>query len=172
MERILRRLSRVWFGFGAGTFRSSSNAEDSLLFTGAGLYDSTTVCTEDNLDDDDEGPSICDPDKSKERTVERGLKKVWMSLWNPKAFEEREYYKINHEQVRMGILVTRSFPDEDANGVAFSGDPQTGNKFNYLVNVQKGDESVVQPGTGIVPRGSRDRLSRRIYSGATLLTDE
>ncbi len=132
-------------------FRSSSNAEDDIEFNGAGLYDSTSVCLLDNLDNDEEGPSICDPDKKKERTIERGLKTVWMSLWNPKAFEEREYYQIGHQNARMGILVTRAFPAEDCNGVAFTGDPVSGSKDYYLINVQKGDDSVVQPGTGVIP---------------------
>ena len=131
-------------------FRSSSNAEDGLEFNGAGLYSSTSACVMDTLDGDDEGPCHCDAGKTDERTIENGLKKVWASLWNTKAFEEREYYQIDHKKVRMGILVSRAFPDEDSNGVAFTGDPVAGNKDYYVINVQKGDESVVQPGTGII----------------------
>lgn len=185
VERILAEIYEV---FGSHEikvrFRSSSNAEDNLIFNGAGLYDSTSVCPLDDLDGDNKGPSHCDPTAGKERTVERGLKKVWMSLWNPKAFDEREYYRVDHERVRMGVLVTRAFPDEDANGVAFSGDPVTGNKDYYIVNVQKGDESVVQPGNGIVPekdlihidesgvkRIERARKSSLMHEGQWVLTD-
>jgi len=132
-------------------FRSSSNAEDDIRFSGAGLYESTSVCIEDNFDGDDDGPSHCDFTKDKERTIERGLRKVWASLWGARAYEEREYYQIDHAKTRMGILVTPAFPDEDSNGVAFTGDPATGRKDYYVINVQKGDESVVQPGTGIFP---------------------
>ncbi|MFH1739838.1 MAG: PEP/pyruvate-binding domain-containing protein, partial [bacterium] len=131
-------------------FRSSSNAEDDVAFNGAGLYDSTSVCAEDTLDGDDEGPSHCQPDME-ERTIERGFKRVWASLWNPRAFEEREYFQIDHRIIRMGILVTRAFPAEDSQGVAFTGDPVAGVKYYYVINVQKGDESVVQPGTGVIP---------------------
>ncbi len=138
-------------------FRSSSNAEDSLEFNGAGLYDSTSACVLDTLDVDDEGPCNCDPGEKAERTVERGLKKVWASLWNTRAFEEREYFQIDHTKVRMGILVSRAFPSEDSNGVAFTGDPVAGNKDYYVINVQQGDESVVQPGTGII--SEKDILS-------------
>ncbi|MBN2329211.1 MAG: hypothetical protein JXR73_18875 [Candidatus Omnitrophica bacterium] len=166
-------------------FRSSSNAEDDIAFSGAGLYDSTSVCALDNLDADDDGPSHCDPSKNKERTVERGLKKVWSSLWKPKAFEERDYYQIDHQKTRMGILVSRAYPAEDCNGVAFTGDPVTGSKNYYIINVQKGDESVVQPGTGIIPEKDiisfeagffpefrRARQSSLMPEGEWVLSDE
>ncbi|MCB9744915.1 MAG: hypothetical protein H6740_20155, partial [Alphaproteobacteria bacterium] len=42
-------------------FRSSSNAEDALGFSGAGLYDSESACVADSQDGDAEGPSRCDP---------------------------------------------------------------------------------------------------------------
>ncbi len=61
-------------------FRSSSNAEDSLEFSGAGLYDSTSVCAADSFDSDEDGPSLCDADQPEERTIERGLLKVQTSL--------------------------------------------------------------------------------------------
>ncbi len=138
-------------------FRSSSNAEDSLVFTGAGLYDSTSVCVEDSLDANSTGPSHCDPNQEKERTIERGLKKVWASLWNYRAYEERDYYQIPQDRVAMAILVTTAFPDEAANGVAFTGDTILGATAGYLINVQIGDYSVVQPDTGVLPE--RDILT-------------
>src|SRR5690606_30764582 len=52
-------------------FRSSTNVEDSEHFTGAGLYDSYSGCLLDDLDGDNNGPSICDPDESEERGVFR-----------------------------------------------------------------------------------------------------
>ena len=115
------------------------------------MYDSTSVCADDTLDADNDGPCHCDPDENNERTIERGLKKVWASLWNARAFEERDYYQIDHSQTRMGILVSLAFPHEDSNGVAFTGDPVAGHKDYFVINVQMGDESVVQPGTGITP---------------------
>ena len=166
-------------------FRSSSNAEDDVAFNGAGLYDSTSVCVADNLDGDDYGPSRCDPTAKKERTVERGLKRVWASLWNPRAYEEREYYQIEHRNVRMGVLVTLAYPAEDCNGVAFTGDPATGRKDYLVINVQQGDESVVQPGTGIIPekdivylehgwpsRIQRARPSSLMPTGEWILSEE
>lgn len=166
-------------------FRSSSNAEDDVAFNGAGLYDSTSVCVADNLDGDDTGPSLCDPTAKKERTVERGLKRVWASLWNPRAFEEREYYQIEHRNTRMGVLVSLAYPSEDSNGVAFTGDPAAGRKDYLVINVQKGDESVVQPGTGIIPekdivyleygwpsRIQRARPSSLMPAGEWILSDD
>ncbi|MEM7030383.1 MAG: DUF1566 domain-containing protein [Chloroflexota bacterium] len=140
--------------FGEGVmvrFRSSSNAEDDLMFNGAGLYDSTSVCVKDSQDQDTLGPSHCDPNQRKERMIERGLKKVWASLWNLRAWEERDLFGIDHQAVNMGILVTPAFPNERANGVAFTGDPANPNSDTYLVNVQDGDTSVVLPDPGIVP---------------------
>jgi len=78
---IAQRIEEV-FG-SAGTkvrFRSSSNVEDALEFSGAGLYDSTSVCVLDNQDEDDNGPSWCDNQQDEERTIDRGLLKVWASL--------------------------------------------------------------------------------------------
>jgi hypothetical protein len=85
-------------------FRSSSNAEDALKFNGAGLYDSESVCAADDVDADTLGPSLCDPDQPKERGLCRGLTRVWASLWNVKAFEERAWYGIDQHAVVMGVL--------------------------------------------------------------------
>ncbi|MCA9570137.1 MAG: hypothetical protein KC656_19965, partial [Myxococcales bacterium] len=118
-------------------FRSSSNAEDALAFSGAGLYDSTSVCAADSYDADDEGPSLCDPDEPKERTIERGLKKVWQSLWSDAAWEERAWYGMDHTQAAMGILVNTRSKDERINAVAFTGHP-TLDDPRYLLNAQIG----------------------------------
>lgn len=152
VNRILAEINGI---FGSASillrFRSSSNMLGDLQSNGTGLNESTTVCPEDNLDNDEDGPSRCDPNEEREKTIERGLKEVWTSLWSPEAFDERENAQINHNQVRMGILVTPAHSGVDANGMAYSGDPVRGMKFNYIVNVQKGDVSVNQQGTGINP---------------------
>jgi hypothetical protein len=131
--------------------RSSSNSEDSLLFNGAGLYESTSACAADTLDGDSSGPSRCNPNEPKERSLERGLKRVWASLWNFRAYEEREYFQISHDLTVMGVLVTLAFPDEASNGVAFSGDPAGGDANVYVINAQIGDNPVVQPDVGVLP---------------------
>ncbi|MGQ9590150.1 MAG: PEP/pyruvate-binding domain-containing protein [Planctomycetota bacterium] len=146
---LLGRIAEV---FGAHDvpvrFRSSSNIEDSLEFNGAGLYDSTTACAADDLDADVAGPSLCNPAEPDERTLSRALKRVWASLWSFRANEERSYYGIDAEDVAMGILVTRAFLDEGANGVAFTGNPANALDRRYLVLAQVGEESVVSPDPG------------------------
>lgn len=135
-------------------FRSSSNAEDALGFNGAGLYDSTSVCLADETDGDSAGPSHCDADKSSERDVCRGLTRVWASLWNPGAYEERDWYSIDHADVAMGILVNTRTPDERANVVAFTGNPALRGDDRYLVNAQIGTLDVVAALPGVVPEES------------------
>ena len=72
-------------------FRSSSNAEDALAFSGAGLYDSTSACLADEQDEDTSGPSRCDADKSSERTISRAILKVWASMWKMEALRNERY---------------------------------------------------------------------------------
>jgi hypothetical protein len=113
-------------------FRSSTNAEDLEAFSGAGLYDSYTA-----------------KKNHENKTVEKAIKKVWASLWNNRAFEEREYFNIENSSIAMGVLVHRSFPDEDANGVII-----TKNIYNvnhaYTINVQYKEYSIVYPEPGII----------------------
>ncbi len=113
-------------------FRSSTNAEDIEGFNGAGLYDSYSG----NLTDKD---------------IELTIKKVWASLWNNRAYDEREYFGINHNAVAMGILIHRSFTTELANGVVLTHNPF--NQFNsaILINTHPDEYSVVRPDTKLVP---------------------
>ena len=115
-------------------FRSSTNAEDLDGFTGAGLY--TSKSGDPN-----------DPDKP----IEDAIRAVWASVWNFRAFEERTYRSIDHLSVAMGILVHRSFPDEEANGVALTNNPfdPSGLEPAFYINVQVGEVSVVQPPAGV-----------------------
>jgi len=140
-------------------FRSSSNAEDDCRFSGAGLYDSTSVCLADELDDDDDGPSLCDPEQAKERTVKRGLRKVWKSLWNLGAYEERDWFGIDHSQASMAILVNARSQGEQANIVAFSGNPWVPDDHRYLINAQVGELDVVSSEPGLFPEATYLTLS-------------
>ncbi len=132
-------------------FRSSSNAEDTLLFPGAGLYWSTSACAQDSLDDDVLGPCLCDPDELEERAIHRALRKVWASLWNFNAVEQRRWHGIAEDEVCMGILVTPTFLNEGANGVALTGSPIDPNDNHYFVTVQLGEMDVVRPEPGVIP---------------------
>jgi len=115
-------------------FRSSTNAEDLGDFTGAGLY--TSKSGDPN-----------DPD----RLVADAIRGVYASVWGPRAYEEREFYGINHRNVGMALLSHRSFPEEEANGVAITGNifDQSGLEPAFFVNVQAGGDSVVLPDPGV-----------------------
>jgi pyruvate, water dikinase len=132
-------------------FRSSSNAEDGLLFNGAGLYDSFSGCLADDLDKDTKGPSLCDANESKEHTLARALTRVWASLWNPEAYDEREWYGIDQSRAAMAVLVDSRVQKELANIVAFSGNPTTPADDRYLVNAQAGELDVVSADPGVYP---------------------
>ncbi len=115
-------------------FRSSTNAEDIGGFNGAGLYTSRTG-------------DLADP----ERPVLDAVRKVWASVYTDRAFSERQYYGIDHRNIGMALLCHRSFPDEDANGVAITAniyDP-AGLQPGFYVNVQEGEASVVLPEPGV-----------------------
>lgn len=109
-------------------FRSSTNAEDERGFSGAGLYASATG---------ELGNS--------EKSIERAIKKVWASLWTLAAYSERNYFNIDQATVQMGILVHRSFPDEEVNGVIITKNVYRKHYLGFVVNAQLGGESVVQP---------------------------
>jgi pyruvate, water dikinase len=115
-------------------FRSSTNAEDLGDFTGAGLYTSAAGTVGD-------GDSVQD-----------AIREVWSSVFNPRAYEERDYYSIDHTMVGMSLLVHPSFPDEEANGVAITANifDTSGLEPGFYVNVQAGGASVVKPEPGIV----------------------
>ncbi|HEX2670202.1 MAG TPA: PEP/pyruvate-binding domain-containing protein, partial [Polyangiaceae bacterium] len=165
-------------------FRSSSNAEDGAFFNGAGLYDSYSGCLADDLDGDEDGPSRCDPGEAKERSVCRALRKVWASLHNPKAWDERAFYGIDPARVAMGVLVNERSEAELANMVAFSGNPSVRADSRYLVNAQIDELPVVSPEPGIWPEQALltltdgavtqvDRVgsSSMLEPGETVLTD-
>lgn len=115
-------------------FRSSTNSEDLGNFTGAGLYTSMSG-------------NPLDPAEP----VDLAMKTVWASVWNSRAYEERDWYGIDHRAVGMALLVHRSFPEEEANGVAITGNifDTTGLEPAFYVNVQYGDYSVVLPDPNI-----------------------
>lgn len=101
-------------------FRSSTNVEDSDVFTGAGLYESESGCLADELDGDDQGPSRCDATRPNERGVFRALRKVFQSFYNDNAFLERLRHRVDERTVGMAVLVHHTFTDDTelANGVA------------------------------------------------------
>jgi hypothetical protein len=132
-------------------FRSSTNVEDSALFTGAGLYDSASGCLADELDGDDTGPSQCDASEPKERGIFRALRKVYASFWNKNAFIERRKRQVVEGDAGMAVLVHHSFPDEieAANGVATVRKDDWVNAATLIT--QLGAVSVTNPEGGALP---------------------
>ena len=131
-------------------FRSSSNAEDGVSFSGAGLYESASACLADDVDAGDEGPSVCDEDKDSEHGLADALRLVWASLWGAGAWEERDWYGIDQDLVAMAVLVNTQSEFEQANIVAFTGNP-LGEQAGWLVESQVGDLDVVSAESGVTP---------------------
>jgi hypothetical protein len=147
------------FGFDPGTkirFRSSTNVEDSELFTGAGLYDSFSGCLADDLDQDDAGPCACDASDNAEQGVFAAIRKVFASFYNDNAFLERLKHDVNEADAGMALLAHHSFPDEIelANGVVTM---ERSWSMDWTANVvcQKGAISVTNPPSDAVPEEVR-----------------
>jgi pyruvate,water dikinase len=114
--------------------RSSTNNEDLAGFNGAGLYDSYTH-------------------RPNEGHLEKSIKQVWASLWNYRAFEEREFYRIDHFQAAMAVLCHVNFDDEVANGVGISTNPYAPGPgwVGHYINVQVGENLVTNPDPNAIP---------------------
>ena len=148
-EWIIDAIEEMNEGFLEGInrrYRSSTNNEGLPGFNGAGLYDSKS-----------QKPSEDEEDLAK------SLKEVYASLWNFRAFTEREFHRIDHKAAAMGILIHPSYRDELANGVVVSFDPITEEEGSYYVNTQIGEDLVTNPDAHSVPEELLLRESGRVH---------
>jgi hypothetical protein len=164
-DRMARALAELQRSFPPGTpirCRSSTNNEDLSGFSGAGLYDSFTHA----------------PDAGH---LAATVQKVFASLWNDRAFEEREFWRIDHRDTAMGVLVLPSYRDERANGVAVTLDVLYQQEGYSYVNAQVGEDMVTNPQAHSIPeeillpwRRGRPKLmqaSNRVPDGRRVLDD-
>ena len=146
-------------------YRSSTNNEDLPNFNGAGLYDSKTQ----------------HPEETEEDGISKSLKQVYASLWNFRAFIERDFHRVDHLAAAMGVLVHPNYSDEPVNGVAVSVDPAYGTEGTYYVNSQVGEDLVTNPEANSAPEEvllypdetyTVFALSNQVLPGQLLMTDD
>lgn len=84
-------------------------------------------------------------DLADEKSAWRAVRRVWASLWNERAFDDREYYGLDHRAVFMGIAVHPTFVGEELEAVVVTGlEPDSAEPL-YRVVSQRGEIGVVRP---------------------------
>lgn len=110
--------------------RSSSNAEDTGKFSGAGLYSSVENVTEEDK-------------------IIEAVKTVWASIWNFAAYEARERNFVEHADTYMAVLVQVGI-EMGNGGVMITKDPfDAQNRGAVYISATWGHNlSVTNPGAG------------------------
>lgn len=118
LAQVRAQLARLGTG-GRFIFRSSTNAEDLPGFNGAGLYESVVV-----------------PADATDQALADALRRVWASVWLQRAYEEREWFRVEHAAVAMAVLVQPFVADVVANGVAVTRNPYDEARPGVFINTQ------------------------------------
>ena len=99
--------------------RSSTNAEDLPGFSGAGIYDSFL-----NV-------------RGREAIADK-VKRVWASVWNRRAYDEREFYGIDHHGVYGAVLVQEAVNATAAGVLVTTHVLQPHQRHIYTINAKSG----------------------------------
>ena len=76
---------------------------------------------------------------------------VYASLWNYRAFAERDFNRVDHRTVAMSVAEHPNYTDELVNGVAFIINPLYGFGDGYYVNSRVCEALVTNPEAESVP---------------------
>ncbi|MCA9606894.1 MAG: hypothetical protein KC619_14910, partial [Myxococcales bacterium] len=156
VARVRRVRGRRWI------LRSSTNAEDLPGFSGAGLYESVVT--------------PADPTPAQ---LADALREVWASVWSRRAWDEREYYRVDHDAVAMAVLVQPFLDGVAAMGVAITENPFSTQRSGILVNLAPPGGSVTAaegeelPEQILLYRHSRPEMISRstVHGGRPILPE-
>jgi hypothetical protein len=84
-------------------------------------------------------------DLTEEKSASLALRRVWASLWNERAFDDREYYGLHHHRVFMGVAVHPTFVGERLEAVVLTNLEPGSEEPLYRVVSQVGEIGVVDP---------------------------
>jgi hypothetical protein len=193
LRQVRSRISGAYAANVRIRFRSSTNAEDLPGLNGAGLYESESGCAADEGRDVDGSAcqtaterqrigalvaelTRLDPvaNKALIKSLQKKLKKhdliadavrdVYASTFSEPAYLFRDYYRLPHERVFMGLLVHPSFVDESGNGVLIVRPGQEGGiGVDYVAQVD--DISITNPE---LPNAVAERVSYRRAADGTI----
>jgi hypothetical protein len=139
-------LDAVWAKVGSdlggkGVFvRSSTNAEDLEGFNGAGLYDTV-------------------PNVTARAQLADAIRKVWGSVWNFMAVEERALFGIDHRCVYGGVLVQIGVNATAAGVLVTRNIYDPDDKTAYTINAKRGLGLRVVAGTTVPEQVIFDTLN-------------